>query len=113
MFRLKKKPLGALPYDIQKVSPFDGHAEASNFYVSYVARLYMVKTAPNCPKLYIFDESPTLTTSTCQCSVIVLAPPNGNRIDMFNTYMYSCYGVKEIHLKSGQKWTEDLDDALL
>ncbi len=35
--------------------------------------------SPVCPKLHMFDKSPGLKTSTCQYSLIVIAPPNGNR----------------------------------
>lgn len=51
--------------------------------------------------------------ATIQYSFIVIAPPTGKRNDMFYTFMYYCYWVALIHLKCGQKWTKDLDDALL
>ncbi len=37
-----------------------------------------------CTKLHLFGKSPGLKTSTCQCSVIGIAPPAGSR--KFGTY---------------------------
>ena len=34
---------------------------------------------PICPKLHMFDETPNLNRLTCPYSVIVIAPPIGNR----------------------------------
>ncbi len=34
---------------------------------------------PICPKLHMFGKSPGLKTSTCQYSVIIIAPPVGSR----------------------------------
>ncbi len=34
---------------------------------------------PICPRLHTFDKGHGLKTSTCQCLVIDIAPPAGNR----------------------------------
>ncbi len=39
-----------------------------------------------CTKLHMFGKSPGLKTSTCQCSVIRIAPPAGSR--KFGTYKW-------------------------
>ncbi len=40
-----------------------------------VTQIYIVQSVP----YFTFDKSPSLKTSTCQCSVIVIAPPTDNR----------------------------------
>ncbi len=34
---------------------------------------------PICTKLHMFDKNPDLKRSSCQCLVIDIAPPSGNR----------------------------------
>ncbi len=40
---------------------------------------YSAIKCPICPKLHTFDKSHSLKTSLCQCLVIDIAPPAGNR----------------------------------
>ncbi len=40
---------------------------------------YSAIKCPICPKLHTFDKGHGLKTSTCQCLVIDIAPPGGNR----------------------------------
>ncbi len=45
-----------------------------------------------CTKLHMFGKSPGLKTSTCQCSVIRIAPPAGSRkFGTYNDFEYSSY----------------------
>lgn len=58
-----------------------GRGEVSNFHVATKQEIVCYSTVHGRigPKLHMFDDRPGLNTCTCTFSVIITAPPNGNR----------------------------------